>query len=82
MGCADRGGAGSGAEGASLRGMAVLNVNDCIAEAIRLLSRASLAANDEERHQFLRRAVMWLEEAKLRAVEQWVPASEGPKDLN
>jgi hypothetical protein len=60
--------------------MAVLRVDDCIAEAMRLLTKASQAANDEERHQLLRRAAMWLEEAKLRAVEQWMPASEGPKN--
>jgi hypothetical protein len=59
--------------------MAVLNVDDCIAEAARLLTKASDAANDEERHRLLQRSIMWLEEAKLRAIEQWVPASEGPR---
>lgn len=61
--------------------MVVLHVDDCIAEAIRLLAKVSQAGNDEERYQLLRRAAMWLEEAKLRAIEQWAPASEEPKDV-
>jgi hypothetical protein len=60
--------------------MAVLSVDDCIAEATRLLAKVSHAANDDERLRLLRRASMWLEEARLRAIEQWVPANEGPKD--
>jgi hypothetical protein len=60
--------------------MAVLEVGDCIAKAIQLLAKASDAANDDERLQLLHHSIMWLEEAKLRASEQWVPASEGPKD--
>ncbi len=60
--------------------MAVLSVENCIEEAIRLLAKANHAANDEDRLRLLRRATTWLEEAKQRAVEQWMPASEGPKD--
>lgn len=60
--------------------MAVLAVDNCIAEAIRLLTKATHATNDEDRVRFLRRATAWLEEAKQRAVEQWVPASEGRHD--
>ncbi len=57
----------------------VLSVDNCIEEATRLLAKASHAANDEDRLRLLQRATKWLEEAKQRAVEQWVPANEGPK---
>jgi hypothetical protein len=60
--------------------MDVLRVDDCIAEAIRLLAAASSAANNDERIRLLDRAAARLQEAKLRALEQSVPATEGPKD--
>ena len=49
--------------------MPIEPVDECVAEAIRLLAEASTAAGDDERLSLLWRAAAWLQLAKQRAAE-------------
>jgi hypothetical protein len=49
--------------------MPIETVDECVAEAIRLLAEASKAASDDERLRLLWRAAAWLQLAKQRAGE-------------